>query len=125
MSVRGIGVDICKVERIAESLQRFGERMEKRLFTPDELAYCRGHKDPMPHLAARFAAKESVMKALGRGIGAMAFTDIEVRSGVSGAPRPMLSGRAQQCASELGVRGWHLSLTHTASLAQAVAVASG
>ena len=59
MPVRGIGIDVCKVERIAESLQRFGARMERRLFTPDELAYCRGFKDPLPHLAARFAAKRA------------------------------------------------------------------
>jgi holo-[acyl-carrier protein] synthase len=122
--VVGVGTDLVEVERLRVALDR-RPGLADRLFTATERADSARHRDPLPHLAARFAAKESVMKALGRGIGAMAFTDIEVRSGVSGAPRPMLSGRAQQCASELGVRGWHLSLTHTASLAQAVAVASG
>ena len=56
MPVRGIGVDIVKVERLAQSLERFGQRMEKRIFTEGELAYCRSHRDPLPHLAARFAA---------------------------------------------------------------------
>ena len=82
MPVLGIGIDVCKVERIAESLARFGERMERRLFTADELAYCRQHQDPLPHLAARFAAKEATSKALGTGIaGGIGWTQIEVEIG--------------------------------------------
>ena len=68
MPVRGIGVDVVKVERLMQSLERFGERMEKRLFTEGELEYCRRHKDPLPHLAARFAAKEAAFKAIGTGL---------------------------------------------------------
>ena len=68
MPVRGIGVDVVKVERLVQSLERFGERMEKRLFTDGELEYCRRHKDPLPHLAARFAAKEAAFKAIGTGL---------------------------------------------------------
>ena len=79
MSIRGIGIDIVNVERIRQSLERFGHRMEARLFTDGELAYSRGHKDPLPHLAARFAAKEAASKALGIGMsGGVAFRAIEV-----------------------------------------------
>ena len=63
MAIRGIGVDVVKVDRLSQSLERFGARMENRLFTPGELEYCRRHKDPLPHLAARFAAKEAFFKA--------------------------------------------------------------
>jgi holo-[acyl-carrier protein] synthase len=122
--VVGVGTDLVDVERLRLALDR-RPGLADRLFTAAEQADSGRHRDPLPHLAARFAAKESVMKALGRGMGAMSFTDIEVRAGTGGVPRPMLSGRAQECAEELGVQGWHLSLTHTASLAQAVAVASG
>src|SRR5207244_12245936 len=68
MPIRGIGIDIVKVDRIEHSLERFGRRMEARLFTDGELAYCRLHKDPLPHLAARFAAKEAAFKAIGTGL---------------------------------------------------------
>jgi len=77
--VRGIGIDIVKVDRIMASLERFGRRMEARLFTAGELEYCKGHKDPLPHLAARFAAKEAASKALGTGMSAgVGFKQIEV-----------------------------------------------
>ena len=68
MPVRGIGVDVVQVSRIADSLERFGDRMRRRLFTDSEREYCERHKDPLPHYAARFAAKEAASKALGTGI---------------------------------------------------------
>src|SRR5688500_979410 len=68
MAVRGIGVDVVKVERLSQSLERFGQRMEARLFTAGELEYCRRHEDPLPHLAARCAAKEAAFKAIGTGL---------------------------------------------------------
>ncbi len=123
MSVRGIGVDVCRVERIAESLQRFGERMEKRLFTPGELAYCRGHKDPMPHLAARFAAKEAASKALGTGMaGGVGWTQIEVLQPGGRVPELRLTGAALERFGAIGAKRSHLSLSHDGGLAVACVV---
>jgi holo-[acyl-carrier protein] synthase len=121
--VRGIGIDVCKVERIADSLQRFGARMERRLFTPDELAYCRGFKDPMPHLAARFAAKEAASKALGTGIaGGIGWTQIEVIQPGGRVPLLKLSGAALARFNELGATRSHLTLSHDGGLGVACVV---
>jgi len=126
MSVRGIGVDICRAERIAEALHRFGERMEKRLFTPDELAYCRGHRDPLPHLAARFAAKEAASKALGTGMAAgVGWTQIEVLQPGGRVPVLRLSGAALARAESMGVTRSHLSLSHDSGYAVACVVLEG
>ena len=79
MSVLGIGVDMVEVERIQHSLDRFGERFMKRVFTEVEIAYCQSMKFPARHFAARFAAKEAVSKAFGTGVGkAMGWRDIDV-----------------------------------------------
>jgi holo-[acyl-carrier protein] synthase len=126
MAVRGIGVDVCKVERIGESLQRFGARMEKRLFTPDELAYCRLFKDPLPHLAARFAAKEAASKALGTGIsGGVGWTQIEVVQPGGRVPRIRFTGVALERFTAMGATGSHLSLSHDGGLAVACVVLEG
>jgi holo-[acyl-carrier protein] synthase len=124
--VRGIGIDVCKVERIAESLKRFGERMERRLFTPDELAYCRGFKDPLPHLAARFAAKEAASKALGTGIaGGVGWTQIEVVQPGGRVPLLRLSGVALERFTALGATRSHLSISHDGGLGVACVVLEG
>jgi holo-[acyl-carrier protein] synthase len=126
MPVRGIGVDICKVERIAASLERFGARMEKRLFTPAELEYARRHQDPMPHLAARFAAKEAASKALGTGMaGGVGWTQIEVVQPGGRQPTLSFSGVAHERCVALGVTGSHLSLSHDGGLAVACVVLEG
>jgi holo-[acyl-carrier protein] synthase len=121
--VRGIGIDVCKVERIAESLQRFGARMERRLFTADELAYCRGFKDPLPHLAARFAAKEAASKALGTGIaGGIGWTQIEVVQPGGRVPLLKLSGAALERFTAMGATRSHLTLSHDGGLGVACVV---
>ena len=126
MPVRGIGIDVCRVERIAESLGRFGERMERRLFTPGELAYCRGFSDPMPHLAARFAAKEAASKALGTGIaGGVGWTQIEVVQPGGRVPRLELRGVARARFESLGATASHLTLSHDGGLAVACVVLEG
>ncbi len=126
MPVRGIGIDVCKVERISESLQRFGERMERRLFTPDELAYCRGFKDPMPHLAARFAAKEATSKALGTGIaGGVGWTQIEVVQPGGRKPTLRLTGAALERFTAMGATTSHVSLSHDGGLGVACVVLEG
>jgi holo-[acyl-carrier protein] synthase len=126
VAIRGIGVDVVKVERLVESLERFGARMEARLFTPDELAYCRGHKNPVPHLAARFAAKEAASKALGTGMsGGIGFKHFEVVQPGGRQPTLLFHGPALERFQTLGCVGSHVSLTHDGGLAIACVVVEG
>jgi holo-[acyl-carrier protein] synthase len=120
--VRGIGIDAVEVDRFRRLLER-RPAAARRLFTEAELAFGARWRDPAPRLAARFAAKEAVMKALGVGLGAFAFHDVEVVSAASGAPSLILRGAAKALANRMGVEAWRLSLTHTDAMAQAVAVA--
>ncbi len=123
MPIRGIGIDVIKVERLAASLERFGERMERRLFTDDELAYCRTSHDPLPHLAARFAAKEAASKALGTGMSqGVAWKDFEVIQPGGRQPRLEFHGRGKEILSAVGGRTSHLSLTHDGGVAIACVV---
>ena len=117
----GIGIDAVEVDRFRQALGR-RPRLAERLFTDGERAQL-ATGDAAPRLAARFAAKEAVMKALGVGLGAFAFNDVEVVTAPSGQPSLVLRGGASALAADLGVTGWHLSLTHTDRLAAAVAVA--
>jgi len=114
---------MVKVERLTESLQRFGERMEKRLFTDGELAYCRGHKDPLPHLAARFAAKEAAFKAIGTGLsGGVAWKHAEVIQPGGRQPVLQFHGVALERFLALGCTSSHLTLSHDGGLAVACVV---
>jgi len=118
----GVGIDAVDVERFRRSLART-PGLADRLFTDSERAHAAERADPTQRLAARFAAKEAVMKALGVGIGAFAFRDVEVVVADSGAPSLQLRGTARRLAEERGVGRWHVSLTHTATVAEAVAIA--
>lgn len=122
--VLGVGTDLVDVDRVRRALER-QPGLRTRLFTDDEWEYSSRHRDPHPHLAARFAAKEAVMKALGRGMSSMGFAEIEVVRDEHGVPAVRLVGAAADVADRAGVARWHLSLTHTDALAQAVAVAVG
>lgn len=117
----GVGVDIIEVGRIRAALEhpRTGERFRARVFTPVEVAYCARRRNAHESFAARFAAKEAMMKALGRAFG---WREIEVTRG-NGPPTIRLHGRAQARAEALGVRRIHLSLSHTAELAIAYVIA--
>jgi holo-[acyl-carrier protein] synthase len=126
MSVRGIGVDVVQVERVKEALARFRERMERRLFTDGELAYCRSFSDPLPHLAARFAAKEAASKALGTGMSnGVGWKDFEVIQPGGRQPRLELHGRARELFEALGCTAAHVSLTHDGGIAAATVVFEG
>lgn len=126
MPVIGIGVDVVQVGRIAGSLERFGERMERRLFTAAELAYCRTFQDPLPHLAARFAAKEAASKALGTGMSqGVAWKDFEVIQPGGRQPRLEFHGKGREVFVSLGGGTAHLSLTHDGGLAVATVVLEG
>lgn len=121
------GIDLIEVERIARMLSEHPERFRDRVFTPDEIAYCESsRKRAAEHFAARFAAKEAVLKALGTGWrDGIAWTDIEVRRDPAGAPSIRLSGEAQRVAESKGITGWLVSISHTASLAQASVIGTG
>lgn len=123
-AVVGVGVDLCEVERLREAMART-PGMRNRLFSAREQEYCERRKNPGERYAARFAAKEAVLKAMGVGLGACALYDIEVVNESSGAPRLVLSASAAKLAAEKGVAGWQISLTHTGSLAQATVIALG
>jgi holo-[acyl-carrier protein] synthase len=124
MSVIGIGVDLVDIERFRRSLERTPS-MRTRLFTEVELAYVAPQADPVPSLAARFAAREAVMKALGVGLGAFGFHEVWVERAASGRPSLALSGRAAELAVEAGVVNWYISLTHSDMTAAAYVIADG
>ena len=114
MSVIGIGVDLVECGRIERSLDRFGEKFLRRVFTEGEIEYSMSMKFPARHLAARFAAKEAVSKAFGTGIGkAMGWRNIDIRKKKSGEPFLVFSGPAQELATKRGVTSALISLSHT------------
>ena len=115
------GVDLIEIDRVAGVLERYGDRFLRRIFTPDEIAYCRGRAQ---NLAARFAAKEAVMKSLGTGFRGVGWRDVEVVRAPSGAPSPRLHGRARRRAERLGVTEIGISLSHSKGFAMAFAVAN-
>lgn len=114
-----VGVDLVEIRRIAALVARHGERFTGRVFTPGEVADCGGRAES---LAARWAAKEAVAKALGTGIGAVGWQEIEVVRGESGCPAVQLHGRAATLAAERGLARWALSLAHDGGLALAFVV---
>lgn len=114
----GTGIDIIEIDRIASSIQRYGDRFLSRIFTPDEISYCLRKKSFAESFAARFAAKEAGAKALGTGIQyGVSWQEIEVRRLPGHRPTLHFSGRARDFADRLGVRHTSLSLTHNASVA--------
>jgi holo-[acyl-carrier protein] synthase len=125
LGIRGLGTDLVEIERFRLALQR-RSTLPGRLFTEGEQRYAYEHHDPVSRLAVRFGAKEAVMKALGAGLGAFAFRDVEVvRDDDSGAPSLALHGAAAARAESRGVRAWQVSLSHTDTTAMAVVLALG
>ena len=126
MMVRGIGVDLVKISRMRDVIQRWDDRFLHRVFTEQEIAYCRGRRDPVPHFAARFAAKEAGLKALGTGLRlGVSWRELEVRRERGQAPRLVLSGRSREIGLARGGTRMLLALTHEGdyALAQAMLVA--
>jgi len=122
--VMGIGMDLVEVDRMRTAVDRTPGLVD-RVFTTGEATWAAGARDPAQRLAARFAAKEAVLKALGVGLGAAPLRSIEVVRAPSGQPAVVLHDQASELADRLGVQVWHLSLTHTSTTAAAVAVAMG
>jgi holo-[acyl-carrier protein] synthase len=114
----GTGIDIAEVPRIRQAIERFGERFLQRIFTASEVRYCDSKANRVEHYAARFAAKEAAMKALGTGWNhGVRWRDCEVTRLPGGRPTISFHGKAAEFAAKLGVRNAALSLSHTAEQA--------
>jgi holo-[acyl-carrier protein] synthase len=121
--IYGIGIDLVKVSRMEAALHRWGERFQSKVFTPGEVAYCVRKKNPSPSFAARFAAKEAFVKALGIGIRrGVHWKNVEVKRGPLGRPVLNLNGRALEICRKEGIEGLFLSLTHDGDYAEAAVV---
>jgi holo-[acyl-carrier protein] synthase len=117
MNIIGLGIDATDLPRVADLLERYGDRFLRRVFTDGEIAYCTKRRNPVPHLAGRFAVKEAAMKALGTGLSrGVLWKDIEVVRG-GGPPRLKLHGGAERRAREMGATESLVSITHSESLA--------
>jgi holo-[acyl-carrier protein] synthase len=126
--IKGIGVDLAQIPRLRRVVERWNERFLRRVFTDAEIAYCRGRRDPIPHFAARFAAKEATLKALGTGLRmGISWRELEVRRERGQAPVMVLSGRCLDIATAKGAGRVLLSLTHDGdyAIAQAMLVGDG
>lgn len=124
------GVDLAEVDRIQAAIEhaKTGRRFRDRVYTAGEIAYCERKKShgKFESYAGRFAAKEAVMKALGRGWGSkVRWLDIEVVRARSGKPDILLHGKTAELAAELGIRRWMLSITHTKQHGLAYVIAEG
>jgi holo-[acyl-carrier protein] synthase len=126
VTILGIGIDAVAIARIARLLDDAGERFVARVFTSGEAAWCRSRAHPAESFAARFAAKEAALKCLRTGWAAgLGFRDVEVVRAAGGAVEVVTHGAALALALRLGIRRWHLSLTHTADTATAFVIAEG
>lgn len=126
MNIIGIGQDIVELNRIREAIDRHGDQFLNRCFTELERDYCLDMKNPIPHLAARFSAKEAAAKALGTGFArGVSWHDIEIRRSTGQRPTIHFSGRARQRALELGVQYAHVTLTHERELASTLVIVEG
>lgn len=124
--VKGIGVDLVQIPRMRRVVERWQDRFLRRVFTAEEIAYCQKRRDPVPHLAARFAAKEAALKALGIGLRlGVSWRELEVRRERGQAPFVVLSGKSRRIGEALGGRRLLLSLTHDGDYALAQCVLVG
>jgi holo-[acyl-carrier protein] synthase len=128
MTVRGIGIDLVPIPRMRRIMERWDERFLSRVFTDAEIAYCRRRKDPVPHFAARFAAKEAGLKALGTGLRlGISWRELEVKRERGGPPMMILTGRSREIARARGADRMLLALTHDGdyAIAQAMLIGDG
>jgi len=118
--VKGIGTDIIEIERIRQSIKKHGQHFLDTIFTPQEQAYCKKHKDPTPHYAGRFAAKEAIIKSLGAGFGeGYTWLDMEIENNPKGQPRAHFSENLNQLFDSPKIL---LSISHCKAYAVATAV---
>jgi holo-[acyl-carrier protein] synthase len=120
----GTGVDLVEIDRIAASFDRFGEAFYRKFLTERELAYCKTFSEPAAHVAARFAAKEALSKAVGTGFGAeLGWLDIEVVRNEAGCPHLEVTGKGELLLKKRGITHLHLSLSHSRGHAVAMVIA--
>src|SRR5436309_15356662 len=123
MRINGIGVDLVNIPRMRDVIDRWQDRFLQRVFTEAEIAYCRSRKDPAPHFAARFAAKEAGLKALGTGLRlGVSWRELEVRRERGGPPVLVLRGRSREIARARGAERMLLALSHDGDYAIAQAM---
>lgn len=123
--VFGIGIDVIDIDRVEESMRKFGDRFLDRIFTPDEREYCEARAPSSRHFAARFAAKEAIAKALGTGIGRhLEWRDMEILRNSAGKPYVTLSGKGKEFATRNRITGILVSLSHADNHAAANALAT-
>jgi len=123
VKIQGIGIDLVQIPRLRRVVERWQDRFLERVFTEEELAYCRARRDPVPHLAARFAAKEAGLKALGTGLRlGVRWRELEVRRERGQPPVLVLSGRSRAIGEARGGRRMLLTLTHDGEYACAQAM---
>lgn len=116
----GTGIDIVEVPRVAQAIERFGERFLHRVYTSSEIKYCQSKRNATERFAARFAAKEAALKAIGTGLRrGVGWKDVEVQREPGGRPTISFSGAAAAHAVALGMKRVSLSLSHTAEIATA------
>jgi holo-[acyl-carrier protein] synthase len=126
MRILGHGIDLTSASRLRKILEKEGEHFEQRVFSAAENAYCRARKDPYPHFAARFAAKEAYGKAMGLGLGAAGdLAEMEVTCDERGAPSLLLKGRALEIFHQAGGEAIFLSLSHEGDTAVASVLVTG
>jgi len=126
MNIVGIGTDLAVIARMRHMVARWDDRFLRRVFTEGEIAYCRRRRDPIPHFAARFAAKEATLKALGTGLRmGIKWREIEVRRERGQAPTIVLTGQCRAIALARGGSRVLLSLTHDGDYALAQAMLLG
>jgi len=119
--VIGVGTDIVEVERIRSAHERHGDKFLHRIYTEEEIAYCRKHRDPLPFLAARFAAKEAASKAFGTGIArGFGWKTFSVTHDEHGAPLAVFDDAGKRLLEDRGASGALVSLSHTAGLGHAI-----
>ena len=122
--ITGIGTDFIEIVRIQRAIEKNPHFME-RVYTANEIAYCRRKKNAWQSFAARFAAKEAVSKAFGTGIGPVGLMEIEILNAENGQPKVVLHGKALQLAADRNIQRVHISLSHSEAYAMATAVLEG
>jgi holo-[acyl-carrier protein] synthase len=121
--ILGIGTDVIEVHRIREAIDRHGDRIVKRLFTPLEIEYCSSRKSAVIHYAGRFAAKEAAFKAMRRGWGGdISWKDVEIYNDPSGAPHLNFYGKALEVVKEKKMTASYVSISHVEQIATAIVV---
>jgi holo-[acyl-carrier protein] synthase len=121
--ISGMGVDLVEIDRIDKMIERWGDRFVQKVFADEEISYCRKHVLPAMHYAARFAAKEACLKALGIGLGmGVGLKEIWVSRSDKGVPSLIFADKARMLMEKRAIKGAHLSLTHTRRHAMAMVV---